>query len=63
MGVAAIAFVVIGHVLSVVGSDKLDLDAISALLIAIVAAILTPIWAIWTARILGARAARRTAAA
>ena len=57
MGVAAIAFVLIGHLLTLVGSETLDLNTISALLVAVVAGILTPIWAIWTARILGAREA------
>jgi hypothetical protein len=52
MGIAAIAFVLIGRLLTFVGSDTLDLNTISALLIAIVAGILTPIWAIWTARML-----------
>ena len=52
MGIAAIAFVLIGRVLTFVGSDTLDLNTISALLIAIVAGVLTPIWGIWTARTL-----------
>ncbi len=52
-GVAAIAFVLIGHLLTFVGSETLDLNTISALLIAIVAGILTPLWGIWTARRLG----------
>lgn len=63
MGLAAIAFVLIGHLLTLVGSETLDLNTISALLIAVVAGILTPIWGIWTARILGAREAPHPATA
>jgi hypothetical protein len=52
MGIAAVAFVLLGHLLTFVGSGTLDLNTISALLIAIVAGVLTPIWAVWTARLL-----------
>lgn len=52
MGVAAIGFVVIGHLLSFHGSDEMDLSVASIALVAIVAGVLTPIWGVWTARIL-----------
>lgn len=51
MGVAAIAFVVVGHLLPAIASGgDVDLSLVSVALIALVAGVLTPIWGIWTAR-------------
>jgi len=50
LGVAGVAFVVIGRVLTGLSSPDTDLTGISLLLVGLVAAVLTPIWAFWTAR-------------
>lgn len=50
MGVAAVAFVLIGHLLTFLSSAENDLSVAGIALVAIVAGVLTPIWGIWTAR-------------
>jgi hypothetical protein len=55
MGVAALVAVVIGRVLpfiqfEIIDNPDVDLGTRGLLLIVIVSGVLTPIWAIWTAR-------------
>jgi hypothetical protein len=50
LGIAAIAFVVLGRLLDALSGPDLDLEVISLALTALVAGVLTPIWAVWTAR-------------
>ncbi|HEX5039254.1 MAG TPA: hypothetical protein VFW95_03885 [Candidatus Limnocylindria bacterium] len=58
MGIAALVAVVIGRFLpfiqfEVIDNPEVDLGNVGLLLIVIVSGVLTPIWAIWTAHVIG----------
>lgn len=49
-GIAAIAYVLLRHLLDAAGGPEGSFDDLALVLLAVVAGVLTPLWAAWTAR-------------